>query len=382
MKVTCTQENFKKAIYSTERVVGKQITLPILENVLLETEGGMLKISATNLEIGVFLKIGAKVEKEGKITIPAKLLSSFVNNLPSDSTILLEVENQALKISSGSVEATIKGLLAQDFPIIPEMEGLFLFSLPAQEIREIIPGLMSCASVDSTRPELSGINTMFFENEIHLAATDSFRLTEMIVPIKKEKEVEYNLFREKNISAIIPSNTLSEVMRVISPETKEILVSVEESQIFFQVDNVRIVSRLINGRYPEYKQIIPTSFSTRVIMMKEDLLRAVKIAGIFAKNKSGEVKFLIRPENSQTEVFSRTEEVGENKTVLQSEIIGPGQEVVFNPRYIADVLSAVSTEKIALLLNSSASPAVLRMVQGKENKELGNYTHIIMPIKS
>ncbi|HBP00822.1 MAG: polymerase III, beta subunit protein [Candidatus Moranbacteria bacterium GW2011_GWE1_49_15] len=382
MKVICTQENFKKAIYNTERVVGKHITLPILENILLETEGGMLKISATNLEIGVFLKVGAKVEKEGKITIPAKLLSSFVNNLPADSTVSLVLEDQALKVSSGSVEATVKGLLAQDFPIIPEMEGSFLFSLPAQEIKEMIPRLISCASLDNTRPELSGVNMLLFENEVHLAATDSFRLAEAVVPIKKENENEYRLFKEKNNSLIIPSNTLSEVLRVISPETKEIKVSIEESQIFFQIDNVRIVSRLINGKYPEYKQIIPGQFSTKVVLLKDELLRAVKIAGIFARNKAGEVKFEIDPTTSEARVYSKAEEVGENKTILQSEISGPEQEVIFNPRFIADAVQAISTPKVALLMNSSSSPAVLRMVEGKENKEIKNYTHIIMPIKS
>lgn len=382
MKVICTQENFKKAIYSTERVVGKQITLPILENILLETEGGMLKISATNLEIGVFLKIGAKVEKEGKITVPAKLLSSFVNNLPPDSNISLVVENQALSVSSGSVEATIKGLLAQDFPIIPEMEGVFLFSLPVNDLRDSIPRLTSCSSVDSTRPELSGVNMIFMENEVYLAATDSFRLAESIISIKKDNDLEYSMFREKNKSIIIPSNTFSEVLRVIGTDTKEIKVSIEESQIFFQIDNVRIVSRLINGKYPEYKQIIPSNFSTKVVMMKEDLLRAVKIAGIFAKNKAGEVKFEIDPEKSETRVFSKTEDVGENKTILQSEITGPKQEVVFNPRYIADSLQSVSTNKIVVLLNSSSSPAILRMVEGRENKEIKNYTHVIMPIKN
>ncbi|EKE15623.1 MAG: hypothetical protein ACD_11C00116G0010 [uncultured bacterium] len=382
MKVICTQENFKKAIYSTERVVGKQITLPILENILLETEGGMLKVSATNLEIGVFLKVGAKVEEDGKITVPAKLLSSFVNNLPADSTVSLVAENQSLKVSSGSVSAIVKGLQAQDFPIIPEMEGDFLFSFPAQELKEVLPRLLVCASLDATRPELSGVNMLLFDKEVHLAATDSFRLAESIIPIKKEKEAEYNLFIEKVASVIIPSNTISEVSRVINPETKEVKVSIEESQIFFQIDNVRVVSRLINGKYPEYKQIIPRQFSTKVVLSKEELLRAVKIAGIFAKDKAGEVKFEIEPESGDVKIFSRAEEVGENKTILSSEVSGPKQEIVFNPRYIMDGIQAISSQKIALLMNNNSSPAVLRMIGEDGNKENDNHTYIIMPIKN
>jgi DNA polymerase-3 subunit beta len=382
MKLTCTQENFKKAIYSTERVVGKQITLPILENILLQTDGGMLKISATNLEIGVFLKIGAKIEKEGTITIPARLISNFVNNLPAESTVSLEVIDQTLHIESGASKAQIKGLQSQDFPIIPEMEGEFLFSLPAQEIREAIPRLAICVSLDSTRPELTGFNVVLQKNEVHIAATDSFRLAEAVISLKKEKEQLYDIFTDKTTSIIVPLNTFSEVFRVIDNETQEIKVGIEESQIFFQVDNVRIVSRLINGKYPEYRQIIPQQFTTKVFLEKDAALRAVKIAGIFTNSKSGEVKFVIDAKSSEVTVESRAEEVGENKTVLQAEIEGPGQEAVFNPRYMVDGLQAIGSPQFVLLMNSGASAAVLRMVQGEKKEEVSTYTYVVMPIKN
>ena len=382
MKLTCTQENFKKAIYSTERVVGKQITLPILENILLETAGGMLKISATNLEIGVFLKIGAKIEKEGTITVPARLLSNFVNNLPAESAVSLEVIDQTLHIESGASKAQIKGLQSQDFPIIPEMEGEFLFSLPAQEMREAIPRLAICVSLDSTRPELTGLNVVLQKNEVHIAATDSFRLSEAIISLKKENEQLYDIFTDKTTSIIVPLNTFSEVFRVIGNETQEIMVGIEESQIFFQVDNVRIVSRLINGKYPEYRQIIPQQFTTKVFLEKDATLRAVKIAGIFTNSKSGEVKFAINAKSGDVTVQSRAEEVGENKTVLKAEIEGPDLEAVFIPRYMSDGLQAIATLKFVLLMNSGASAAVLRMVQGDKKEEISTYTYVVMPIKN
>lgn len=382
MRVTCTQENFKKAIYNTERVVGKQITLPILENILLETESGMLKISATNLEIGVFLKIGAKIEEEGRLTVPAKLLSNFVNNLPNESTVLLEVKDQTLHISSGGSKAQIKGLQAQDFPIIPEMEGSFLFSFSAQEIKENASKLMSCVSLDSTRPELTGINMLLFKDNVHLAATDSFRLAEAVVSLKKETPQNYDLFVEKTNSVIVPMNTFSEVLRVITPEVKEMKIAIEESQIFFQVGNVRIVSRLINGKYPEYKQIIPQKFATRVVFEKDEVLRAVKIAGIFTNNKSGEVHFTIDSEQGEVRVQSRAEEVGENQTIIKAEIEGPSQEIIFNPRYMSDALQSISTPQAVLLMNSGMSSAVLRMVQGEKREDIADYTYIIMPIKN
>ncbi|HPN54673.1 MAG TPA: DNA polymerase III subunit beta [Candidatus Moranbacteria bacterium] len=382
MKLTCTQENFRKAIYSTERVVGKQITLPILENILLQTDHGMLKISATNLEIGVFLKIGAKIEKEGEITIPARLLSSFVNNLPAEGTVSLSVVDQTLHIESGSSKAQIKGVSAQDFPIIPEMEGDFLFSLPAQEIKEAIPRLAVCVSPDSTRPELSGINMVLQKNEVRLAATDSFRLSEAVISLKIENETNLSLLLEKKNSIIIPLNAVMEVLRVIDNNTQEIKVGIEESQIFFQVDNVRIVSRLINGKYPEYSQIIPKQFATKVVLEKDNALRAVKISGVFASSKSGEVKFTVDDGKNNVTVQSKTEDVGENSTVLKAEISGPAQEAVFNPRYMADGIQAISTPKFLLLMNSGSSAAVLRMAEGEKNEEIAAYTYIIMPIKN
>ncbi|MEI7890509.1 MAG: DNA polymerase III subunit beta [bacterium] len=382
MKLTCTQENFKKAIYSTERVVGKQITLPILENILLETDNGMLKISATNLEIGVFLKIGAKIEEEGRITVPARLLSNFVNNLPNVGTVSLSVIGQTLYIESGSSKAQINGLQATDFPIIPEMEGEFLFSLPAQEMKEAIPRLAICVSLDSTRPELTGLNFVLNKLEVRLAATDSFRLAEAVVTLIRDNSQAYDLFVEKTQSVIVPLNTISEVFRVINPETQEIKIGIEESQIFFQIDNVRIVSRLINGKYPPYQQIIPQEFTTKVFLSKDDVLRAVKIAGIFTHSKSGEVKFIVSGETKEVFVQSKAEEVGENKTILSADIEGPSQEALFNPRYMADGLTAISTQHLVLLMNSGSSPAVLRMVQGEKREELLNYTYIIMPIKN
>ena len=381
MKLTCTQENFKKAIYSTERVVGKQITLPILQNILLETDHGMLKISATNLEIGVFLKIGAKIEQEGAITVPAKLLSNFVNNLPSESTVSLEVKDQTLFIESGSSKAQIKGLGSQDFPIIPEMDGDFLFSLPAQETKEAIPKLSVCVSLDSSRPELTGFDVVLEKDVVRMAATDSFRLAEAIIELKKTGGQAYDLFLEKTNSVIVPLNTFLEVFRVIGNDTQEINVGIEESQIFFQVDNVRIVSRLINGKYPEYRQIIPQKFATKVLLEKDSALRAVKIAGVFTSNKTGEVMFNVNPVVNSVTVASRAEEVGENSTVLDAEIDGQAQEAVFNPKYMADGLGAIATPKFFLLMNSGASAAVIRMATDKK-EEIPTYTYIIMPIKN
>lgn len=384
MKAICTQENFKRAIYNTERVIGKQSTLPILENILLETEKGMLKFSATNLEIGVFLKIGAKIEKEGKITIPAKLLGNFVNNLPLEDNIQIEASDQVLKIKSGGYKATIKGLGAQDFPIIPELSDEFLFSFRGEELKEALPKLLACVSLDGARPELGGINLVFGRGEIDMAATDSFRLLEIEIGIIKENEERLNSFISKTNSIIIPASTLAEVFRVISPETKEVKVAIEENQIFFQIDNVRIVSRLVNGKYPEYKQIVPKDFTTKTIIEKEDFLRAVKIASLFTNGKSGEINLKLDSKEGKVGVSAESEEKGENKTEIKAGIKGENQEIILNPRYVIDGINSVSTARIALLANSESSPVVIRLVQEKEEemKIIDKLTYVVMPIKN
>lgn len=378
MKLICTQENFKRAIASTERVAGKQITLPILENILFETEQGMLKVSATNLEIGVVLKVGAKIEEDGKITVPARLIGNFVSNLPASDTIILETKETTLKIKSDEYQAQIKGMDAQEFPIIPEFGGEFLFSMAASEFKGAVSKLLSCVATDNTRPELAGINIIFLEQEICLAATDSFRLAEAIVLI--EKDENYALFTAKNQSVIVPAQTLVEVLRVADDESQRIKISIEESQIFFQVGNIKIVSRLINGKYPEYKHIIPQKFATQALISKEELARAIKIASAFTNSKSGEVSLTI--EDKKITVESRSVESGENKTELTAQVSGPNQKIIFNPRYVLDGINSVSTNSLDLFLNSGASPAVIRMVDEKTIKPIENFTYVVMPIKN
>lgn len=377
MKLSCTQENFKKAIFNTERVIGKQTALPILENILLETEKGMLKISATNLELGVSIRIGAKIEESGKITIPAKLIGNFVNNLPNQDNILLETKEQTLKISSGKYKADIRGLEAQDFPIIPETTDEFLFSFSTQSIREFVPKILPCVSIDSTRPEISGINLILNE-KINLAATDSFRLAEATVSFKKKNN--YDTFIGKTNSIIVPANAFLEVLRIATPEIEEIDVTIEENQIFFQIENTKIVSRLINGKYPEYKQIIPEKFETKIILNKEEVLRAVKIASLFTNSKAGEIIFKTSTNEGKVEISAQTEEKGENKTELKGKIAGPDQEIIFNPRYFLDGINSISTQEIVILINTSDSPVVLRMINEKEEIQ-NDFTYIVMPIK-
>lgn len=388
MKLICTQEKFKKAIFNLERVVAKQNTLPILNNILFETEKGSLKLSATNLEIGVIIKISAKIEKEGKITIPAKLIGNFITNLPSyeEDNITLEVVEQNLRIKSGHFRAIIKGLPADDFPLIPQKTTNFLINLPKFVLKKAINKAIACVGYNETRQELTGVNVIFHAQEIFLAATDSFRLAESRLKLNKDsvnKEI-YELFIKSKNNIIIPSATLLELARIIQNETKEgmIKITVENSQIFFDLEGIKIVSRLINGKYPEYKNIIPKEFKTTIKGEKELLQSVIKMASVFTSGRSGEIKIKVDSEEKKVIFEAKSVEVGENSSELKLAIEGPSQEIIFNSKYLLDGLNTLNTPQVALLINNGSSPAALQEIEGEKEILTPDYIYIIMPIKN
>lgn len=382
MKLICTQENLSRAISYSERIAGRQATLPILSNFLLETESGRLKISATNLEIGVVTYIGAKIEKEGKIAIPGKVLCNFIYNLPPGDVLQLESDKEGLKIESAAYQVKIKGVDGKDFPIIPQYKEEYAYSFPAQELKRALSRLLFCVSLNNARLELTGVHIFLYKDEIHLAATDSFRLAEEIIPIAGLSGKQ-NEFLSKNPALIIPSGTLQEIVRVITPESQEVKIALEENQIFFEIDGVQIISRTINGKYPDYKQIIPKEFSLQVVLEKELFQRAVKIASGFSSYNSGEISLTFQPGEKQCVVSSQSQETGENKTLLPIEPLTGASPltIIFNPRYVLEGISAFSVEKLIFLANNGSSPAALRAYNKDDRAQEEKYLYIMMPIR-
>lgn len=382
MKLICTQENLNRIISYLEKIAGKQSTLPILSNFLMETENGRLKISATNLEIGIIGYIGAKIEKEGKVAIPAKLLSNFIHNLPLGDVLELESDTEGLKIVSTTYQIKIKGLDGKDFPIIPEYKEEYFFSFPAQELKRALSRLLFCISLNNARLELTGIHIFFHKDRIELAATDSFRLAEETIPFT-EQGSGYNTFLSQNPSLIIPGNTLHELIHIITPLSTDVKIALKENQIFFEIDGVQIISRIINGKYPDYKQIIPKNFSLQAVLEKESFQRAVKISSSFSSYNSGEITLLFQPEEKTCTISSESQEIGANKTTLPVEIVSGTEplKIIFNPRYVLEGINALSGEKILFLANDGVTPAALR-TQDEKNASFGeNYLYIVMPIR-
>lgn len=382
MKITCTQENLTQALSALDRVVGKQSSLPILSNFLLETEKGRLKISATNLEIGVVVYIGAKIEAEGKLAVPAKIFANFVQNLPPGEVLTMEVVKQHLFLVSAGYTMKIKGLDGKDFPIIPQFKNEYPFALPAQLLKQALSRLLFCVSTNESRLELTGVQVAFHEDSLHVAATDSFRLAEEIIPYSNNGG-EYKSFVATNPSLILPSSTLQELMRVIGPEAEEVKIALEENQLFFEVDNAQIISRVISGKFPDYKQIIPKTFLLQVLLSKEDFLRSLKIASTLSSYNAGEIALIFHPEEKTCTVVSKSQEIGENTSTIPVEFL-EGNEVmtfVFNPRYIMEGLNVFSSEKILFMGNTPTTPVACRAFTEKEDSGQEGYMYIMMPIR-
>ncbi|MDP1845659.1 MAG: DNA polymerase III subunit beta [Candidatus Moranbacteria bacterium] len=382
MKILSTTDNFKKGILTAEKIIGKNLTLPILSNILLEAERGRLKISATNLEIGIVCLMRAKVEKEGKIAVPGRIIGSFMSNITNNEKIAAEVKDHTLYLSYQGNKASIKGLDAKDFPLIPKPQTDPILEIESQKFQESAAKVLPSAATAETRQELTGVFIGFEEDKLILAATDSFRLAEAVIKLEKESiNASYQKYIAKNSSIIVPAKTLQEVARSIGPESGKLKIYIGENQIFFEIDDTLFISRLIDGKYPEYKQVIPKDFLAGLRLKKDDLLRAVRVASIFSDSKSREVKLRAKEGEKKIKIEAQSMESGENVTEVESDATLKGSAVIaFNNRYLIEGLNALSSEEIYIGFNDSFGPVILREMAGEKPRE--DFLHIIMPIRS
>ncbi len=375
MKITCTQENLKKSIFAVERVVGKKSTLPILENILIEAKGGKVTLSATNLELGVVIHLSAKIEREGRITVPVKILSLFVGNLPSDAVIDISIHNLEMFLVSGNHSAVIQGFDSEDFPLIPRVDdSLYNTYLNAQLFRNALHKNMFAVSPSNIRVEFSGIFLYFDEGAIYMVSTDSFRLIETKLSFQGDAPEGVGQ------GVILPYQTVSEVIRLVSEDVEKVGIVVQDGQIFFQIgEDIALVSRLIQGSFPDYKQIIPQSFSTNIDIVKEQLLQSIRLALAFLGGTVGEVVFSVDGGKEQLILHTESEKTGKNTSLIPVKISGESMSVVFNPKYVLDAIQVVDGDEIVLSLNSESSPTMF--VPKNKQEENVSYRYILMPIK-
>lgn len=366
MELTVTQENLNKALLAVSRVASIKTQLPILSNILFRTDGNRLLIAATNLEVAVTQYIGAKVLKQGAITVPARLISEFISNLPKDS-VELKVVNDNLHIKSGTYSSIINGFIADDFPELPTIneESSIQYSIKVDDLKQALSQTVITASTDTTRPVLTGVFWHSFKGYLYLAATDGYRLSER--KLVKTKS---------NLEAIIPTQTLQEVLRNITDDCEEIDILFDDTQVRFRLNNTEIISRLIDGKFPDYRQLIPSESSTLVTLNKADFTRITKIAGLFARDSGGSVTITASKKTASLSLHSVASQLGENTSEAKAEITADGQ-ITLNSRYLNEALSVIDSEIVEFGFNGKMSPCIIRSA----DKET-DYYHIIMPLKS
>lgn len=366
MELTVTQENFARALSAVGRVASTKTQLPILSNILLRTDGNRLLVAATNLEIATTQYIGAKIAKPGAITVPARLISEFVSSLPKD-TVELKVVNSNIHIKSGNYSSVINGVIADDFPELPTIneKSSINYTINIEDFKQAVSQTVITASSDSTRPVLTGVYWHSHEGQLYLAATDGYRLSERrLVETKSE------------VSAIIPTQTLQEVLRTIVDNSDTVDILFDETQVRFRINEAEIISRLVDGNFPDYRQLIPKESDINATVEKQEFVRVTKISGLFARESGGSVTVTVDSDKKTISLHSIASEMGENTSELTAVISGSGQ-VTLNSRYLAEALSVIDDDTIEFSFSGKLSPCIL-----KSTKKDTNYYHVIMPLKS
>jgi len=372
VKVTSLQENLARGLQIAGRAVSTRGSLPILGNVLLRTENGRLKLTATNLEVGINVWVPAKVDDEGAITVPAKLFTDFVNSLPPGPTELsLNVRTKTVHLKSGQFEANFKGLDAEEFPTIPMSPDKPTTKLTKSTLRRMIGEVAFVATTDDSRPVLTGVLTTFEGDKATMAAADPYRLSVRTAPLLSKVEGK--------IEVIIPARSLQEVQRIIddSEDPVEIFITPNGSQVIFHTQEADLVSRVIEGQFPNYRQVIPTGkAATRIIVQREDLLQATRLASLFARDSANMLRFQVDPSAQPPLVISATAtEIGDQTAKVDATVDGQSTTIAFNSRFISDALSSITEPEIALELGGPLAPGVIK-ITGDDN-----YLHVVMPLR-
>lgn len=365
MKVSCTKENLLRGLTSVSHIAGKNITLPILNNVLLKATGGTLELSATNLELATISKVRGKVEQEGSFTVQAKLLTDYVTLLPNER-IDFELRENALHIHCANNTTVMHGMEASEFPLIPTVEKRHQYVCNAQEFRAALGQIVFAVSNDESRPEISGALFSVKAKKLTLASTDSYRLAERSMPLESSTD---------DTTVIVPAKTIYELLRVMDADEQKITVVLSDNQMLFVLSNAELISRTIEGRYPDYAQIIPKSHTTQIRFNVEELTKAVRTTSLFCKTGINDITLQFFPDKKMIAISALNSQVGESTTTVQAQVSGKPNDIILNYRYLLDGLANIGTQEAEFSMEDNASPGMLAPKDGSD------YLYIIMPIK-
>ncbi len=376
MNVSVMQENLVRGLQTVSRAVSTRATLPVLANVLLKTESSGVKLTATNLEIGINCWVPGKVTEEGEITVPARLLTDLVASLPNQRIdLVLSPKDRTLKLTCGSNRSSIKGIEADEFPVVAAIGESPATSVDARVLREALAEVVFAAATDESRPILTGVLTKLSGDTMTLAAADNYRIA--VRTVKLDRPVS------PDVTIVVPGRSYAELMRIMpdAEQPIEITVTPNKSQVLFHVDGIDLVSRLIEGQFPNYEPVIPTSHTSRAVLDREAFLSGTRRASIFARDSANIVKIELGGEGGDGEVVgvsitAHAADVGDNADTVEASVEGSPTTIAFNARYLIDVLSNLGADEAALELSGPLAPGVIRGI-GKDD-----YVHVIMPVRT
>ena len=372
MKVTCLQENLARGLGIVGRAVALRSTLPITSNVLISTEHGRIKLAATNLDIALSCWIGGQIEDEGAITVPARLLTDFVNSLPAEKIqMTLAPRSRQVKLVCARNEASIGGMDADDFPPIPAVEGDAL-EIDAKMLREAISQVVFSAATDDSRPVLTGVDLVVEGNKLTLAAADGFRLAVRHLELKKKTAERQEV--------IVPARALAELNRLLQDQEEPVAMTfnANKTQVLFRLKDVELVAQLIQGTFPDYSRLIPKEWGSRAVVEVRDFLQETKIASIFARDGSGIVRITFEAGEGgapgEMKVSARAEEIGDNEGRLDAAVEGEASKIAFNGKSLQEVLQVLDGGRVALETTGPSQPGVIRPLDND------TYVHVVMPM--
>lgn len=375
MKFIGLQENLKQGLAVVSRVVSKNINLPILNNILFRVNKSNVELVATNLEVGITHQVRGKIESEGDFTVDSRVITDYINLLPSDK-IEVTQDGSEIKINCQNYKTKINIQDATDFPLIPKVDRNNFYSVEVDSLKDALGQVIFAVANNETRLELSGVLFSFTKDGLTMVGTDSYRLAEKKVKVKSNYENPDN-------KVIIPARTIQELLRVLSnfkeedqlENSAEVKICLSENQVLFIFGSTELVSRLINGSYPDYQQIIPLNYKTQVLVNKNELMRAIKASAIFSKAGVNDVSLDFKSENGIITLSSASSQVGESSIELKAEIEGDNNEIIINYRYLLDGLNNIASDVVRLDVVNANTPCVLRADKN------GEYLYIVMPIR-
>jgi len=363
MKISCLEENLSKGLAIVSRLVATKSSLEILSHVLLSTDKGRLKLSTTNLEIGINYKVGGKVEEEGSITVPARLFTELISQLP-EGKMTISTDKNSILVKSHDYESRVNGLSADEFPLIPKIKDKKSFSVKATDLKEAINMVSFASALDETRPVLAGVFMSVKKGKLAMAATDSYRLAEKVIDVAESN---------RDLEIIIPTKSLNEVSRVLGDFNGNVDIYTDDNQIMFETDDFEFTSRLVEGKFPDYKQIIPSVSETKATVKVSDFVKIIKVAALFSGESVGSINLEIKSKG-KVSARSSSSQFGDSNASCDAKVDGKDVEIVFNSRYILDVLSNLGGE-VVIEVNGKLNPGVIKKADDK------SYVYVIMPLR-